>query len=43
MNNLEFLSDTIVEAYDEKLADITMNNPENNWSEKEEDNVGGKE
>lgn len=43
MNNLEFLSDTIVEAYDEKLADITMNNPENNWSEKEKDGIGGAE
>lgn len=41
MNNLEFLSDTIVEAYDEKLADITMNNPENDWSGKEKDGIGG--
>lgn len=41
MNNLEYLDGTVIEAYDEKLADITMSNPENDWSEKEKDGVGG--
>lgn len=41
MNSLVYLKGTIIEVYDDKLADITVNNPDNDWSEKEEDNVGG--
>ena len=40
MNNFECLEETIVEIYDEKLAEITINNPENNWDEYEQDMIG---
>ena len=40
MNNFECLEGTVVEIYDEKLAEITINNPENNWDEYEQDMIG---
>ena len=38
---MNYLKGTVVEAYDDKLAEKTLSNPENDWSDKETDNVGG--
>ena len=39
--NLIFLEKTEVEEYDEEKGQLTLDNPENDWSEKEEDMVRG--
>lgn len=41
MINIEMLEGTEVELFDEAKAEITMTNPENDWSEKEIDMIGG--
>lgn len=43
MENLEFLLGTEIELYDEAKAEITMTNPENDWSEKETNGIGDDE
>lgn len=43
MKEIEMLEGTEVEMFDEAKADITMTNPENDWSEKETDMIGGNE
>ena len=41
MNELEFLLGTEIEEYDETKGQWTLENPENDWSEKETDGIGG--
>lgn len=41
--NLEFLEGTEVEEFVEKKGQLTLDNPENDWSEKEIDMIGGVE
>lgn len=41
--NLVFLEESEIEAYDEEKGKLTLDNPENDWSEVETDMVGGEE
>lgn len=41
MNELEFLLGTEVEEFDEDKGQLTLDNPENNWTLKEIDGIGG--
>lgn len=40
---VEFLEGTEIELYDEAKAEITMTNPENDWSDKETNMIGDDE
>lgn len=40
---LEFLEGTEIVEFDEKLAQITLENPENDWSNKIVNGIGGEE
>lgn len=41
MNELEYLNGTEVIEFNEKLAQITLDNPENDWSNKITNGIGG--
>lgn len=43
MENLEFLLGTEIELYDPEKGQLTLDNPENDWSEKETNGIGDDE
>lgn len=43
MENIQMLEGTEVIEFDEELAQITLNNPENDWSNKITDGIGGEQ
>lgn len=43
MNELEFLEGTEIVEFDDEKAQWTLDNPENDWSDKETDGFGGAE
>lgn len=40
---IEFLEGTEIELYDEDKSQLTLDNPENDWSDKETDMIGDDE
>ena len=43
MNELEFLLGTEIEEFDEEKGQLTLDNPENDWTLKVIDGIGGVE
>lgn len=43
LETIEFLDGTEIEPYDEELAQLTLDNPENDWSEKNTNGIGDDE
>ena len=43
MENLEFLLGTEIELYDPEKGQLTLDNPENDWSEKITNGIGDDE
>lgn len=43
MENIKYLEGTKIVEFDEKLAQITLDNPQNDWSNKITDGIGGDE
>lgn len=40
MENLEYLDGTIIEEFNDELADTTVNNSDLDWSVKQDDGIG---